>query len=218
MFNRANGPLMAALAMCLAWPASARSQEHEHHDPMMQHRDQIRAQLVVVQSMMQRTETAAKRAQKLANQMAERLPPVSAGTPEDQPSGIRRLPGDLNAVTARLKKMTDKTRTMIRDESKPPERSRPGDAEPTRQVSSAALENRNREILRLKDDVDAFAELLRKLLDQVRAVPGGEGLALEAPARGQLEQLQQHIGAMAAESEMMRKAMEALAKHAGMPM
>lgn len=218
MFNRAGGPLMAALAICLAWPASAQSQEHEHHDPMMQHRDQIRAQLVVVQSMMQRIESAAKRAQTVANQMAERLPPVPAGTPEDQLSRIRRLPSDVNALTARLKKMMDKTHTMIRDESKPPERSRPGAAEPTRQVSSATLENRNREILRLNDDIGAFAELSRKLLDQVRAVLGEESLAGTDAARGQLEQLQHHIGAMAGESELMRKTMEVLAKHAGMPM
>lgn len=206
--------LTAAAVTCLR--SAAWAQEHQHEHPMMLHRDQVRVHLVAVQATLQRAETALKRSQGLAREWLGRVDAAGHLVPGDSTAGVRVLPAELAATASQLRALVDRTRITVREASKPPERTKPGDADPPR-AGAAALEERNRSIHRLQADADALARRVRVLLERTRVHATSDALPFDAKARLAAERLQRELVVVAADCDQARRSLETLVASLGLP-
>lgn len=204
-------------AMVAYAPVPATAQEHQHAHPMLQHRDQVRAQLIAVQASLQRVDAALKRSQRLARDLVDQLPGATEPAVADAAATMRWVQAEIPAAAAQLKAIADRTRSIVRDESKPPERTRPGDTDAEHRASLAQLEERARSVRRLSAGIEPLAGKAKSLLARARALLADRSLPLAPNGWVTADQLQRQLGVIAAECDQAQRSIESLVKFLGLP-
>lgn len=207
---------LVAVAMLVAgWPAHVGAQEEHKHAVMVRQREQIRAAMATLESAMQRTEMTLQRTLSLTQRMAEGPAAEPGGTPGEWRALAVEVNDSACALAARLRKIAEETRRILRDEKATQERSMPVDMDHSAHVSAGAQAERSRKLRQLSDDVSLETQAARQVQASARGLVASGSTTQDQAMRKDAEQLLKLTGTLATESEMVRKAMEDLTQRMG---